>query len=608
MKIIIKIIFCFFLLCGSLALSAQTPSLTPVPATTDTIPAKKKVIVDRSDMGEGIITDGQEVRYLKGNVELRQGEVYMYCDSATLIDNNVIAQGNVIIQQGDSLSIFSDSLYYQGDTRVADLFGDVRLDNQGQKLFTTHLNYDLNEKVAKYYTRSLLTNDTTFLESNRGTYFVNLDEAKFRDSVVVIDTSFVLRTDSVDFSTETGILTFIAPTLITQNDAKIYCERGFYDTSVGYAEFLQNAQYVKGEQEATADIIIYDGETDEVILKGNAKFFENDKEATADVIRYEEKTDLTYLEGNATYQDAEKNIVGDRIKYDSEKESFDTEGRSTIVDGSQVLNADTVNYIGALGIATGNVVWTDTVDQITIESERIDYNKDTDYVKASGGRPLLISVVDEDTMFMRSDTLVSFMENPEDSTRTILGYQQVRIFKSNLQVVCDSLSYQTADSLFSFYKNPIIWSDTSQFYADTIHMQMKNDEIDQIFLRSDAFIVNSPDEIYFNQITGTNMTAFFKNDELEKMLVLGSAESVYYIFDEDDAYTGVNTCVCASMLINFADNEIYDIFFYGQPNSVLYPMLKADHEALKLPGFRWDSNLRPKSRFDLNGNLRITKR
>ena len=456
-----------------------------------------------------------------------------------------------------------------------------------------------NEK-AEYFTRSLLTNDTTYLESNRGIYLVNTDEAFFRDSVVVIDTAFVMRTDSVDFSTETGILTFIAPTLITKNESRIYCERGFYDTNESYAEFLQNAEYIKGEQQATADIIIYDGQKDEFILKGNAQFYEEDKIATANVIRYEEKTKLTYLEGDAKYKDSEKEIVGDRIRYDSEEETFDTQGRSTIVDGNQILIADTVNYVGALGIATGNVIWTDTVDQITIESERIDYNKDTDYVKASGGRPLLISVVDDDTLFMRSDTLISLMENEADSARTLVGYKNVRIFKTNLQAICDSLVYQTKDSLFSFYQNPIIWSDTSQFYADTVLMQMKNEEIDKIYLNNNAYIINSPDEIYFNQIKGKNMTAFFKDDELRKMRVVDNAESIYYIMEDDDAYSGVNKCVCSSMLINFGDNEISDIFFYTNPTSNLYPMRKADHNALKLPGFRWDSDKRPKSRFDLN--------
>lgn len=601
----IKFIIFLFLLGTSLtSLAQKTLPVAPPPVDQDTLPERKQVIVDRSDVMEGLITDGKETTYLKGGVILRQGEVYMYCDSATMLDNDVIARGNVIIQQGDSLNIFSDSLYYQGDDRIADLFGDVRLDNKGQRLFTDHLNYNLKTKKAEYFTRSLLTNDTTFLESNRGTYFVETEEAFFRDSVIVIDTAFVMRTDSVDFSTETGILTFIAPTLITQKEARIYCEKGFYDTNKGYAEFLQNAEYIKGAQQATADIIIYDGENKEVILKGNARFFEEDKIATANTIRYQEDTELTFLEGNAKYKDSEKEIVGDRIRYDSEAETFDTEGRSTIVDGNQVLIADTVNYVGALGIATGNVIWTDTVDQITIESERIDYNKETDYVKASGGRPLLISVIDDDTLFMRSDTLISLMENEADSARTLVGYKNVRIFKTNLQAVCDSLVYQTKDSLFSFYQNPIIWSDTSQFYADTVLMQMKNEEIDKIYLNNNAFIINSPDEIYFNQIKGKDMTAFFKNDELQKMHVVGNAESIYYILDEDDAYTGVNKCVCSSMLINFVDSEINDIFFYTNPTSNLYPMRQADHNALKLPGFRWDSNRRPKSRFDL-GNVAL---
>ncbi len=599
----IKIIIFLFLLGTSFTSFAQIPlSITPSPVEQDTVPERKQVIVDRSDIMEGVVADGQEITYLKGEVILRQGEVYMYCDSATMVDNDVIARGNVIIQQGDSLNIFSDSLYYQGNDRIADLFGDVRLDNKGQRLFTEHLKYNLKTKKAEYFTRSLLTNDTTYLESNRGTYFVETDEAFFRDSVIVIDTAFVMRTDSVDFSTATGMLTFIAPTLITQDDSRIYCERGFYDTNQGYAEFLQNAEYVKENQQATADVIIYDGKTKEVTLKGNARFIEEDKVATANTIRYEEDTQLTYLEGNAKYSDAEKEIVGDRIRYDSEAETFDTEGRSTIVDGNQVLVADTVNYVGELGIATGNVIWTDTVDQITIESERIDYNKETDYVKASGGRPLLISVVDDDTLFMRSDTLISLMENEADSARTLVGYKNVRIFKSNLQAVCDSLVYQTKDSLFSFYQNPIIWSDTSQFYADTVLMQMKNEEIDKIYLNNNAYIINSPDEIYFNQIRGKNMTAYFKNDELQKMRVIGNAESIYYIIDEEDAYTGVNKCVCSSMLINFGDNEINDIFFYTNPTSNLYPMRKADHNALKVAGFRWDGQRRPKSRYDL-GNV-----
>ncbi len=580
----------------ALELNAQEVQSDAEPSDTT---KNERVKLDHSDIAIGINKDGREIRYLKNNVALRQGDMFMYCDSATLEDNNVIAVGNVIIQQGDTLNIFADSLSYQGDNRIADLFGDVRLENKGQKIFTNQLNYNLATKVASYYTGATLTNDTTFLVSKRGYYYVKSGQAFFKDSVVVSDPDFTLRSDTLQFSTETKVVTFLGPTLINQNEAKIYCEGGFYNLNNKYAEFTDNPQYVKGEQEATGDVIVYDGTKKEVEIQGNAQFNEEEKKASADIIRYDEVNDVTYLEGNAHSEDGKQVIDSDEIMYDSKNEKFKTEGRSRLIDDSQILDADTIDFIGDLGVATGNVVWTDTTDDITIICERLDYNKETDYVQASGGRPLMTTLVDGDTMFMSSDTLVAFKETPEDSTRILLGYKDVRIFKSDLQVICDSLAYNSADSLFEFYQSPIIWSDTSQFYANEVKMQMANDQIDQIFLIDNAFIINSPDEIFFNQIKGKNITAFFKDDELDQMEVIGNAESVYYARDEEDAYMGVNKSVCSKMLVYFGNNEIEYIHFYTQPVSNMMPMKKANHEALKLSGFRWERKLRPKSLEDL---------
>lgn len=594
-KIIFTVLLIYFL--GAvMGLNAQE---VQADAEVSDTTKNEKVKLDHSDIAIGINKDGREIRYLKNNVALRQGDMFMYCDSATLEDNNVIAVGNVIIQQGDTLNIFADSLSYQGDVRVADLFGDVRLENKGQKLFTDQLNYNLETKVASYYSGATLTNDTTFLVSKRGYYYVKSGQAFFKDSVVVSDPEFTLRSDTLQFSTETKIVTFLGPTLINQNEAKIYCEGGFYDLDNKYAEFTKNPQYVKGEQEATGDVIIYDGTKKEVKIKGNAEFNEAEKKASADIIRYDEANDVTYLEGNAHSEDGKQVIDSDEIMYDSKNETFKTEGRSRLIDDSQILDADTIDFIGNLGIATGNVVWTDTTDNITIICERLDYNKETDYVQASGGRPLMTTLVDGDTMFMSSDTLVAFKETPEDSTRILLGYKDVRIFKSDLQVVCDSLAYNSADSLFEFYQSPIIWSDTSQFYADVVKMQMANDQIDRIFLIENAFIINSPDEAFYNQIKGKNITAFFKENELDQMDVIGNAESVYYARDEVDAYMGVNKSVCSKMLVYFGNNEIEFIHFYTTPVSNMLPMKKANHEELKLSGFRWEKTRRPKSVEDL---------
>ncbi|MEM8907972.1 MAG: OstA-like protein, partial [Bacteroidota bacterium] len=475
----------------------------------------------------------------------------------------------------------------------------VRLDNKGQKLFTNRLNYDLNTKIASYFTGATLSNDTTHLVSKRGYYYVSQDEAFFKDSVVVVDPDFVLRSDTLQFSTKTRIVTFLGPTLIQQDTANIYCEGGYYDTRRRYAEFLEEPEYVKGEQEATAERIIYDGTKKEVLLVGDAHFDEGPKKASADIIRYDEIRKIIDLEGRAHYEDEKQEIDSEFIQYDSKNEVFKTQGRAQVVDGDQLLDADSIDYDGTTGIARGNVIWTDTSDNITINCQQMIYNKETDYVKASGGRPLLTSLIDGDTLFMSSDTLVSVAQAEGDSTRTLLGYRDVRIFKSNLQVVCDSLVYSTSDSLFEFFQSPIIWSDTSQFYADTVRMQLSNDQIDQIFLTNDAYIINSPDEVFFNQIKGKNIVALFRNNELHQMDVVGNAESLYYARDEEDAYMGVNKSVCSKMLVYFAENEIKDIYFYTQPTSNILPMRNTNHEQIRLEGFRWDIQRRPESLEDL---------
>ncbi|NJK82585.1 MAG: hypothetical protein HC912_01010 [Saprospiraceae bacterium] len=143
-----------------------------------------------------------------------------------------------------------------------------------------------------------------------------------------------------------------------------------------------------------------------------------------------------------------------------------------------------------------------------------------------------------------------------DSARILVAYPDVRIFKSDLQAICDSLTYSTRDSIFRFFENPLIWSDTSQFSADTIRLVLKDEKIDRIFLLDESFIINSPDEKYFNQIKGKNIVATFAESELRKMQVEGNAESVYYAIDATQAYVGVNKAICSEMLLYFGNNKI----------------------------------------------------
>ncbi|RMF32125.1 MAG: hypothetical protein D6765_00760, partial [Bacteroidetes bacterium] len=587
----------------SLTLRAQ---LTPLERDT----AEEELItIEWADvLSYKLLEDSRDtLQRLEGHVELRQDTVLMFCDTALLLNRTYLrAVGNVIIQQGDSLSIFADSLIYRGDEKIADFYGEVVMVNKKQKLFTNHLNYNLETKVGTYRSGATITNDTTFLSSTRGYYFVKTRDIFFRDSVVVIDPEFTLRSDTLKFNTESQLVTFLGPTLIVQDSAKIYCEGGFYDVRRKFAEFHRNAQYVKGPQKATALLIEYDGEKKEIGLLGRARFEEDERVASADIIRYNEETEVTRLRGHARVLDGEQVILADSITHDARQESYATRGRSFISDPPQLLQADRVDFDKEreVGIATGNVIWQDTSEHLTIVCARADYDKSSNFLKASGGRagrPLLLKKMEDDTLFLVADTLLSFAADTAraDSTRILLAFPDVRIFKSDLQGRCDSLSYAQPDSSFTLFFDPVLWSDTSQFSADTIRIQLAQEQIDRIFLFGNAFIINSPDELFFNQIKGKNSIAFFEDGELRRVRVSGNAETVYYPLDDDGAYIGVNKTLCSEMLLFFGDNEVEGIRFFAQPQATLLPMQRADHEQLKLPGFRWRIHLRPQSLEDL---------
>lgn len=584
---------------------SQQPAFDPKPIEPDT--AKTPVDVDYADVLKISRSEGKTFQKLIGNVEMHQDSVFMYCDSALIEDDiRVLAQGNVIIQQGDSLSVFSDSLNYNGTDRIADLYGDVILVTTEQKLFTTHLTYNLLTKTATYFEGATIINGETQLRSKKGYYYVDRSEAYFKDSVVVVDSLFGLRSDTLLYNTSTNVVTFLGPTVISTDSSRIYCEAGFYDTENNLAEFTENAQYEKDGQRATAEKIRYDGNKKEYTLDGNARFREGERLAVADVIRYEEVQDKTFLQGNARFKDENRDIVANEIVYDGKADTYATRGRSRISDPPQILEADQVDYREKLGfgVAIGNVTWRDTSAELTIVCEEAEYNRETGYLKAIGGksgRPLLISLMEGDSLFMTSDTLYSTRTDSAagDSSRLLLAYQDVRIYKSDLQVICDSMAYSTVDSMFQFYQAPVIWSDTSQFSADTIFMQMANQTIDKIYLKQNSFIINSPDELYFNQIKGKYITATFREGNLRVMDVQGNAESVYYALDEEDAYIGVNKTVCSDMILYFGSNEIDRIKFLVQPQGDTYPMTQVDHDEIKIKGFNWDTTYRPEDQRDL---------
>ena len=561
------------------------------------------VIIDRADKIAKLPGD-IEILLLTGQVEMHQDSLLMYCDTARKEANTLYARGNVVLQQWDSIYVFSDTLRYLGDSKDAYLLGSVVLQNDVQKLFTESLHYNTGTQIAVYDQGATITDDTTFLYSSRGTYYVGQNVVFFKDSIFIRGKDFTLYADSLKFNTETQVAYFASPTRIDlKNGSKIYCERGYFDMPNSEALFTQNAQYVRDDQQAEGDSIYYFGDSSQVVLIGNASLAEPGKKATADKIIYNEESEVLDLQGDAHFEDSIRTMNSEVLTYDLANDKVSTSARSTLDNPPQFLEADSIDFDNARGTgkAAGNIIWRDTSSNYTILSAKAYYIDSTGYLKAYGGRPLLINEVETDTFFLSADTLVSYEEPSElDTLRHFLAYHDVKIYKSDLQAICDSLTYSSLDSTFRLYDDPIIWSDTSQFEADSLELRMRDDAIHQIYLNQNAFILNSADEILFNQMKGKEITAYFESGEIDRMLIKGNATSVYYVMDDFRAYVGVNETQCSSMLLRFGNNAINEIVFYESPKAIFHPIQDINPEELKLEGFNWRILERPNSVIDLS--------
>ncbi|MCK4700786.1 MAG: organic solvent tolerance protein OstA, partial [Bacteroidales bacterium] len=170
--------------------------------------------------------------------------------------------------------------------------------------------------------------------------------------------------------------------------------------------------------------------------------------------------------------------------------------------------------------------------------------------------------------------------------------------KDDFQAKCDSMVYSFRDSVIHLYNDPVLWSEKNQLTADSILIFTKNGRADHLEMYNSAFIITQEDSIRFNQIKGKNMIAFFRDDDLYRINVIGNGETIYYTIDEEEII-GVNQALCSDIIIYLENEEISKISFLVKPDGIMTPPDYEDPENLKLEGFSWLESFRPISKWDI---------
>lgn len=253
MRSILSVILCLLVLC--MLAQKQTPQ-QPKQVV------KNKVYLLHADL---LLKNSQnpdpESQVLVGNVAFRHDSVYMYCDSAVFHQptNSFEAFENIRMEQGDTLFIYGDYLNYDGNTQIAQIRNNVRMENRNTVLLTDSLNYDRVFNLGYYFEGGTLMDEENVLTSDWGEYNPSTKQAVFVYDVKLVNPQFTLTSDTLRYNTLSKIANIVGPSYIDSDKNHIYSERGFYNTQTEQAELLDRSVMVDDEgKRMIGDSLFYD--------------------------------------------------------------------------------------------------------------------------------------------------------------------------------------------------------------------------------------------------------------------------------------------------------------------------------------------------------------
>ncbi len=443
--------------------------------------------------------------------------------------------GNVILKN-ENIFMMCDSAYLYDEDQSFEAFSNVRI-NQTDSVTVTakHLLYASKDKVAH-------------LDGN----------------VSLVQGKMTLNTEKLDYSLKDKRAYYNTPGRLTNKESVLTSMSGEYWTQTKEAHFRQHVKLKNPDYELLTDTLIYNTGNEE------SKFFGPTTVVT--------KTDSIYaLKG----------------WYDTKNEVGKFANQVVIKTGSQILFTDSLYFNQKLGkgYAHGNVDLLDSLEKMHIIGDEGYYTKAPQKVQINNNA-FVSKIMGQDTVFIWADTLFYDGDSVKHDRR-LNAWSKVRLFKNDVQAICDTLCYMIDDSNVSMFKNPILWSSYNQLTADSIYLLLSKDHIRHIILQKHGFIASHERGTHYNQIKGDSLVGFFNLGELERVKVFGKGQSIYYAREDSSKYIGVNEIDCPVMEVFISLEKVKGIKFLGASKATLHPVEKTRSQKFWLKGFNWQESLRP---------------
>ena len=482
----------------------------------DTVQRKKtRINIEHYDKATYSKSMG-DVQRLIGHVKMRHDSAYFFCDSAYFYQktNSFDAYQNVHIIVNDSVEVFSDLLNYDGNTRFAEFFDNVKLMDDSTTLLTEYLTYDRNLHLACYPDSATTYRGDKTLVSCIGYYRDDIKEFSFFENVEVTSPKYQMYTDTLYYNTNIEKMWFEGPTTIINKENVLEGKHGYYLVDEDQV-FLDQRPYMYNEtQRIWSDSIFYDRNL------GLAKAYDR-----VDMI------DTSY-----------KVVMrGDYV------EMWENRGFSFATDSAYAISYD-------------------------------------------GG----------DSLYIHGDTLFMYFDKQKEEAKKLIARRHVRFFKSDLQGKCDTLTYLMADSTIRMRVAPILWAEDSQLTGTDIDIKLKDNKVDWVLQKGNAFIISQDTIEGFNQIKGTDITSRFSNGSINRVNVDGNqAETIYWIRDNDGGMIGIDVSKSETMVIEMEKESVSLIKSFKGIDETMYPEEDLQESSRYLSGFKWHDDARPRDKDDI---------
>ncbi len=595
---------------------------------------------------------GKNLRKALGHARFQHNGTLLLCDTALwhVEDQIINAIGHVQIIQDETILTGEKLDYYIQDNLAQFRGALVQLqDKKKNTLRTNNLDYNTKDSVAIFRDGGSFRDESgQIIEGDVGTYDSKIKTFFFNGDVNMFTDSIFIKTDHLEYDTDQSFATFGKGTNAWQKKNMLSADAGWYDRAKEIFLFNDNVHLLTENQEGWADSLKYFRNTKDAEMFGNAQVLDTTRNV-ASVAGYMQYCDslskILMRRDPAVICVVEQDSTRDTVYVGGDELVYWTVPKCAIPDESFKSAKARVDemYQDAIGAYRENAA-RDAAAKAAEEKKKMEEEDpnafaSVDRGKAAAGRPAGVSGppagvsgspagvvgppaggmeppespqnalqnINEDSLKIATirDSLAradSIALAKTDSTA--IGFaravKNVKLYKSDMQMACDSLEYSDLDSLVRLYIDPLVWNEEKrQYSADSIAMLIKNRSFDRASLMSQAFIAVQEDTASYDQIKATDMMAYFDTSgALKRFDAMGSVAGVFYI-EENKSLATVNKFESKMLTANFKDGSINDLNYFEEVKSDAYPVVQMKKDERFLKDYKWLPDKRPKSPSDV---------